>query len=154
MSIAFMVLGIFGALSLAAATLAVFPNIGPQTLTEGETKRPHPSLLLPSAMASLKDMAPDPLVIRATLQSRISPSRTVPGFVTQEDHVAMVLAQIMARWECMDVSHLTDDQVRELWLVERLMRCGPAEAGALSCFFVSPDAMLAMRDALAEPVSV
>ncbi|MFA8387327.1 MAG: hypothetical protein ACEPO2_17015 [Pelagibaca sp.] len=153
-SLAFMVLGIFGALSIAAATIALFPQVGPSSLTSKEPKKTYPSLLVSSAFSSLRTMAPDPLVIRATLQTLISPTPKVPRFVTDEDQIAMVLAQIIARWDMSDLSQLNDDQVRELWLVERLMRASPAEAGALAHFFASPNAMLAMRDVLAgtEPV--
>ena len=153
-SLAFMVLGLFGALSIAAATIAVFPQVGPSSLTSKEPKKTYPSLLVASAFASLREMAPDPLVIRATLQTLLSPMHSAPGFVTDEDQIAMVLAQIIARWDMSDLSKLDDDQLRELWLVERLMRASPAEAGALARFFASPNAMLAMRDVLASPVPV
>ena len=153
-SLAFMLLGLFGALSIAAATIAVFPQIGPSSLTSNTPKKTYPSLLVSSACASLRTMAPDPLVIRATLKTLISPMHRAPCFVTDEDQIAMVLAQIIARWDATDLSQLNDDQVRELWLVERLMRASPAEAGALAHFFASPTAMLAMRDVLAASVPV
>lgn len=153
-SLAFMLLGIFGALSIAAATIAVFPQIGASSLTSKQPKKTYPSLLVSSALTSLREMAPDPVVIRAMLQSLINPTHKAPGFVTNEDQIAMVLAQIVARWDTTDLAQLDDDQVRELWLVERLMRASPAEAGALAGFFASPNAMLAMRDVLAGSVPV
>lgn len=153
-SLALMLLGVFGALSIAAATIAVFPQFGPSSLTSKEPKKSYPSLLVSSTCANLREMAPDPLVIRATLQILISPTNKAPGFVTDEDQIAMVLAQIIARWDTTDLSQLDDDQVRELWLVERLMRASPAEAGALARFFAAPNAMLTMRDVLAGPVPV
>jgi hypothetical protein len=65
----------------------------------------------------------------------------------------MVLSQIIARWDASDLSQLDDDQIRELWLIDRMMRASPAEAGALSHYFSAPEAMLAMRDMLATPVT-
>lgn len=153
-SFAFMVLGVFGALSIAAATLSVFPQIGPSPMMESATKKASPSLLLPSSLARLAAMAPDPTIIRAHLQMLMGQDKGSPRFLTEDDQIAMVLSQILARWDSPHLNDLTDDQVRELWLVERLMRASPAEAGALAHFFVSPNAMLAMRDALANPVAV
>ena len=152
-SLAFMVLGFFGAISLAAATIAVFPQIGPSSLTQETTKKAYPSLLVASAFGTLRTMAPDPTMIRGKLQVLLTPECITPGFVTGDERIAMVLSQIMARWDATDLMQLDEDQLRELWLVERLMRASPAEAGALSPFFASPDTMLSMRDALAAPVT-
>jgi hypothetical protein len=83
----------------------------------------------------------------------MAPTLKTPGFVTEDEQIAMVLSQILARWDAVELSHLSDDQIREIWLVERLMRASPAEAGALSRYFAAPNAMLAMRDVLAAPVT-
>lgn len=152
-SLAFMVLGVFGAISLAAATIAVFPQVGPNSLSQGLAKRPYPSLLVSSALNSLKDMSPEPVAIRAALHTVMAPTLKTPGFITEDEQIAMVLSQILARWDAVELSHLSDDQIREIWLVERLMRASPAEAGALSRYFAAPNAMLAMRDVLAAPVT-
>ena len=152
-SLAFMVLGVFGTISIAAATIAIFPQIAPSSLMQEPTKRAYPSLLLSSALGALKGMSPDPVTIRATLQARMHAAPSALGFVTEEEQVAMVLSQIIARWGSSDLSHLDDNQIRELWLVDRMMRASPAEAGALSHFFAAPEAMLAMRDVLAAPVT-
>ncbi|MCR9156385.1 MAG: elongator complex protein 4 [Rhodobacteraceae bacterium] len=153
-SLAFMVMGVFGAISLAAATIAVFPQIGPASLSLETTKRPYPSLLISSALNNLKGITPNPIGIRIALQSLLSPDDKSPGFITEDAQIGMVLSQIIARWDATDVAQLNDDQIRELWLVEQLMRASPAEAGSLSWYFVSPDAMLVMRDALAAPITV
>ena len=153
-SLAFMVLGLFGAISIAAATIAVFPQIGPVTLPNGPAKKAYPSLVLSSALGTLRDMSPDPISVRLALQARMTATSPSPGFVTEEEQIIMVLSQILARWDAAELSQLEDDQLRELWLVDRLMRASPAEAGALSRFFASPNAMLAMRDVLATPTTV
>ena len=152
-SLAFMVLGIFGAISLAAATLSVFPHVGPSSLIESMSRKPYPSLLLPSASDRVRRMAPEPPVIRAQLKLLMENAHSAPRFLTEKDQIGMVLSRILARWDSPHLAELSDDQIRELWLVERLMRASPAEAGALSRFFASPNAMLAMRDALAEPAT-
>ena len=153
-SVAFMVLGVFGALSVAAATVSIFPQIGPAALIDKASDKTYPSLLVASALARLRIMAPDPIALRVQMHRLLAPNAPPPGFMTDTDQIAMVLSQIIARWDNTDLSDLTDDQLRELWLVERLMRASPAEAAALSSFFAAPDAMLAMRDALAVPASV
>ena len=66
----------------------------------------------------------------------------------------MVLGQIMAQWQISDAVQLTDNQARELWLIEHLLRSDPAEAGELAGHFTAPDAMLAMRDRVASSVLV
>ena len=152
-SMAFMVLGLFGAVSVAAATVAIFPQIIPNAHESTQKKQGYASLLMASAFNNLRDTAPDPIFIRATLTTLMLPGQSAPGFVTEDEQVTMVLAQIMARWDVTDVVRLTDDQARELWLVERLLRATPAEAGVLSQYFAAPNAMLTMRDTLAAPVS-
>lgn len=152
-SLAFMVLGVFGAICFATVTIAVLPQVGQTQEKHRINKKTHATLLISSAAKSLRDTAPEPTVIRGTLQGLISPVQSVPGFLTADEQVAMVLSHIIARWDETDVSQLTDDQLRELWLIERLMRSSPAEAGALSQYFASPEAMLAMRDAVSEPVT-
>jgi hypothetical protein len=153
LSMALMVLGVFGAISIAAAAVAVFPQSVLPGLETEDTRRSYPSLVMTSALDSLRDIAPDPTVLRAQMEKLLKPAGLSSGFMTEDDQVAMVLAQIMARWNTTDAMLLSDDQIRELWLVDRLMRATPAEAGALSKFFTAPNAMLTMRDTLAAPVS-
>ena len=152
-ALAFRVLGIFGAISIAAATIAVFPQIAPSSLKQEPSKKTYHSLLHSSALDALKGMPPDPVSIRATLGARMTAAPGHPGFVSDEEQIGMVLSQIIARWDASDLSQLDDDQIRELWLIDRMMRASPAEAGALSHFFSAPEAMLAMRDMLATPVT-
>ncbi len=151
-SLAFMILGIFGVISVAAVAVAMSPQINQAQFGQDMRKPEHSTLLVPSAFADLREKSPDPIVIRATLKTFMAPSRDAPGFVTEDEQIAMVLAQIMARWDETDILHLSDDQSRELWLVERLMRATPAEAGSLAMNFAAPNAMLTMRDSLASPV--
>lgn len=153
-SLAFMVLGVFGALSIAAVMVSVFPQIGPYALIDKTSDKSYPSLLVSSVLDRLRQMAPDPMILRAQVHDLLSSDARSPGFVTDADQVAMVMSQIIARWGNTDPYELTDDQLRELWLVQRLMKASPAEAAALSRFFAAPDAMLAMRDALAQSAPV
>ena len=146
-------LGLVGALGLICAVIATSIDFGEKSATPSKRNTEYPSLLLQSALKDVRSFAPDPPVIRAALRKRIEPGNIVPAFVTQDEHVAMVLSQIMSRWDATDVGQLSDDQARELWLVERLMRASPAEAGALSDFFAAPNAMLTIRDSIASPIS-
>jgi hypothetical protein len=151
-SVVFTMLGLFGAIGIAAVAVAASPQIKELHDKSGGSKLTHQSLLVPSALADLRETAPDPMVIRSTLQTLMIPTRTIPGFATEDEKIAMVLAQIMARWEHTEPLAVSDDQARELWLVERLMRASPAEAGALAGYFAAPIAMLTMRDRIAAPV--
>ncbi len=152
-SLAFMVFGVFGAICFATITIAVLPQVGQTPEKHRMNKKAYATLLISSAARSLRETAPDPTVIRGILQGLISPAQGMPNFITADEQVAMVLSHIIARWDETDLLQLTDDQLRELWLVERLMRSSPAEAGALSQYFASPEAMLAMRDAVSDPVT-
>ncbi|WP_292289229.1 hypothetical protein [Marivita sp.] len=148
-SIAFLILGLFGALGVAAAALALSPQIKNAQIGAGIIKNEYPSLLVPSARSALIDKAPDPMVIRANLHSLMSATTQPAAFLSPDAQIAMVLTRIMARWRKTDVLHVSDDQARELWLIERVMRATPAEAGAMAAFFASPTAVLAMRDSIA-----
>jgi hypothetical protein len=149
MSLVFMLIGLTGMLSVVAATIAISPKLNAALEDHATPKVPYPSLLVGSAFAFLQDNSPDPVIIRATMQKLLAPTHATTGFVTTNDQIAMILAQILARWGETDVLAVSDDQARELWLVERLMRASPAEAGALANFFIAPNAMLTMRDQIA-----
>lgn len=151
-SMAFLLLGLFGAIGVAAAALALSPQMAEKTINPSARSSTYTSLLTSSALSDIRKLAPDLLVIRAQLRSLLSPASLPPGLMTQDDQVAMVLSQIMARWGVTDVLSLTDDQTLELWIVERLMRASPAEAGALAGYFSAPNAMLTMRDSLVAPI--
>ncbi|MGJ8603343.1 MAG: hypothetical protein ACSHXH_04380 [Marivita sp.] len=152
-SLAFMALGLFGAIGLAVVAVSISPQVKQAQFRTDAPSPSYPSLVLTSAFADLRQKAPDPLVIRATLYAVMTPTIQPPGFVTEDEKVAMVLAQIMARWGETDPMSVSDDQSCELWLVERLMRATPAEAGALAVYFAAPNAMLTMRDRIAPPVT-
>ncbi|MFP7569792.1 hypothetical protein [Marivita sp. S2033] len=149
-SLAIMLLGITGALSVAAAAIAVSPKINQTVMADAKPKTRYPSLLVRSAFGDLASQSPTPVLIRVHIKDFITPSAGADAFVTKDDHIAMILAQIMARWGETDAMHLSDDQARELWLIERLLRASPAEAGELSACFSNPKAMLAMRDRVAQ----
>lgn len=149
-SVAFMLLGLFGAIGVAAVAVAASPQF--KEMHDRSRHADYPSLVVSSALIDLRETAPDPVVIRATLKALMTPSPQIPGFLTDDEKIAMVLAQIMARWARTDPLALTDDQARELWLVERLMRATPAEAGALAGHFAAPNAMLTMRDSIVATV--
>jgi len=150
-SMAFLLLGLFGALGVAAAALAMSPQIKPTQVGNGAIKTDYPSLLVPSAKLALVDKTPDVVVIRANLATVMAPSLKPPDFLTQDEQIAMVLSRIMARWGQSEIFNLSDDQARELWLIDRLLRASPAEAGAMAVHFASPNAVLAMRDSIAAP---
>lgn len=151
-SMAFVLLGLTGAISVAAAAIAMSPSMAQNKLGPSDHKKDYKSLLVPSAIAELRRTAPNPVVIKVMLNKLITPTQLQPSFATQEDQIAMVISKILARWESPDVMHLSDEQALELWLVERLMRATPAEAGALAAYFSAPNAMLTMRDSIAAPV--
>lgn len=151
-SVAFMVLGLFGAIGVAIVAVAASPQMKDLHETSSARKASHPSLLTASAMNEIREKAPNPVVIRASLRTLMKPQNQMPGFVTDEEKIAMVLSQIMARWGHSEPTELSDDQARELWLVEQLMRATPAEAGALASCFTAPNAMLTMRDRIVNPV--
>jgi hypothetical protein len=149
MSLMFTLLGLTGMLSVVAATIAISPKLNAALEDHVAPNISYPSLLIGSAFAFLQDNSPDPLIIRASMQKLLAPTLASNGFVTADDQVAMVLAQILARWGETDVLAVSDDQARELWLVERLMRAPSAEAGALANYFAAPNAMLTMHDQIA-----
>lgn len=152
-SLAVMLIGLTGLISVAVAVLAVSPKIN-ETLNGLESPdTDYPSLLTQAALDALQSQDLDPMSLRAQLHQLLSQSHGAKGFVTVDDQVAMVLAQVMAQWRVDDAMQLSDDQARELWLVEQLMRSTPAEAGAMANSFTSPNAMLAMRDRVANVVS-
>lgn len=142
--------GAIGAFSLAALALSAKADL----FRKNTRKRPseHISLLLPSALSEIRAKAPDPRNIRDELHAFVTEHAHGSTFLNKEQQIAMVLSQIMARWNKTDVHDLTDDQSRELWLVDRLMRATPAEAGPLAFYFAAPEAMLTIRDSLAAPV--
>jgi len=154
MSLAVMLVGLTGAISVAVAVFAVSPKIN-ETLSSFDTAdTEYPSLLTQAALRSLQENGLDPLSLRAHLHELITPTIGKGGFVTLDDQIAMILAQIMAQWSVTEAMHLNDDQVRELWLIERMLRATPAQAGALADNFIAPNAMLAMRDRVASSASV
>ncbi|MFP7671981.1 hypothetical protein ACG74X_01360 [Marivita sp. S0852] len=146
LSLAFALLGVAGAISVAAVAIATSPKISDALTAPATAKRDYASLLRPYAFAELHESCPDPILIRAHLKDMTSPADASPGFVDKDQQIAMITAQIMARWDVIDVFSLSDDQARELWLVETLLRASPAEAGALAERFVTPEVMLTMRD--------
>ncbi|WP_178346928.1 hypothetical protein [Marivita hallyeonensis] len=149
-SLAIMLLGITGALSMTAVAMAVYPKVSETLATYDVPKTGYPSLLTQGALDFLRTQPLDPRLIRADLEGRLSIKKPGPGFVTREDRIDMILGQITARWNVSEILQLSDDQARELWLVERLVRATPAEAGKMAEHFVSPNAMLAMRDRVAQ----
>lgn len=153
-SFAVMLIGLTGLISVTVAVLAVSPKIN-ETLNGLEAPdTDYPSLLTQAALESLQAQDLDPTSLRAQLHQFLSQAHGAKGFVTFDDQVAMVLAQVMAQWRVDTAMQLSDDQARELWIVERLMRSTPAEAGAMANSFTSPKAMLAMRDRIANVASV
>lgn len=153
LSIFLMLMGVAGLLCAAAVTLAVSPKVNESLARYDTPNTGYPSLLLAGAFDFLASHSPDPLTIRARLHGLVTPDRTGEGFLTPDDQIAMILSQVMARWGEMDLYRLTDEQARELWLVERILRASPAEAGALAGYFAAPDAVLAMRDQVANSVA-
>lgn len=153
-SAAITILGVTSLLSVAAAVLAVSPKIHETLAAYDPPNTEYPSLLTQAALASLRAQPLDPTLLRAEMTKVVAPTTGITGFLTRDDRVAMMLSQVMAQWQVTDVLRLTDDQARELWLVERLLRASPEEAGALSHNFTKPDALLAMRDRVAEAVPV
>lgn len=109
----------------------------------------YQSSLKPAALRALRTDGPDPGRARAELGQLMSRAHGAMGFVTSDDQVAMVLSQVLAQWDATDLKKLSDDQIRELWLVEKLIRSSPAEAGKLADHFTAPDVILAMRDRVA-----
>ena len=149
LSFALMVIGLVGLIGVCAIALGVSPK-GNQALNRTETAATdHPSLLTHAGVTALQTQDLDPKSLRSHLDNLITRSHGAEGFVTIDDQIAMVLAQVMARWRTSDAMQLGDDQARELWLVEQLLRSTPAEAGALAEHFTTPDAMLALRDRIA-----
>ncbi len=148
-SIAFMLLGITGAISAGVAAVAVSPKLKTLVLHDDADLAEYRSLLLPSALKMLENESPDPVQIRAQLRNRLLVDTRIPGFMTHDDEIGMALSHIMAQWDTNDVLTLSDAQARELWLVNRLLSASPAEAGALAVFFSAPNAMLAVRDRVA-----
>ncbi|MCK0150373.1 hypothetical protein MWU54_10090 [Marivita sp. S6314] len=146
-------MGIAGAVSVAAAAVAVSPKVNETMQSAGSGRPGYFSLLTHAALENLRDTCPDVTLVRAHLHDIISPADTSPGFVSEDHQIAMVLAQIMARWEVLDAFQLNDDQARELWFLERLLRASPAEAGAMAECFASPDVVLAMKDRVAADAS-
>ncbi|MCL3881284.1 hypothetical protein [Marivita sp. GX14005] len=153
MSLAFVIFGLVGAIALAASTVAMSSKMNTTVRTDRAAQPHYPSLLLRHARDRLSEQSPDPVAWRAGLIGRLAPDGTDRGFVTREDQIGMILSQIIARWSVTDPALLSDDQVRELWLTERLLRADPAQAGELATLFVTPGAMLAMRDLVAEHAS-
>lgn len=148
----------FAIISLCAlGSLAILRN-WILRLTGRATTAPYVSLLMPLAMDKVAALAPAPDRIRAEIRPQIEThslsDRRATAFQIDTDQTALILRQIMTRWGCETASDLTDAQLRELWLVNRLVTASPADAAAYSVYFAAPDAMLALRDALARPVSV
>ena len=152
-SFAIMLIGITGVISVAVAVMAVTPKVNDTLARMEAPDTDYPSLLTLGALRSLYEQDLDPVLIRAQLHTLMVPSTGHKGFVTLQDQVVMILAQVMAQWSVTDAMQLSDDQALELWLIERLMRSTPAEAGALAANFTSPNAMLAMRDRVASSVA-
>lgn len=148
-SFAMMLLGLTGAISAAAVMIAVSPKVNDTLAGLDAPETDYPSLLTLAALKSLRQEFQHTALLKVHVNQLLVPSEGVRGFVTQDDQVAMILAHIMAQWNVTDALHLTEDQALELWLIERLLRASPAEAGALAENFTTPNAMLAMRDRVA-----
>lgn len=149
---ALILLGVTGFFSAVAVTIAVSPKIGETLASYDAPRTEYPSLLLAAASDFLATHCPDPLSIRARLHGLIAPGATVAGSPARDDRIAMALSSVMTRWGETDIHRLSDDQVRELWLIERILCASPAEAGALAQYFAAPNAILAMRDQIANTV--
>lgn len=142
-----LVLGITGALSVVVFFVAASPALGAKAPARALVAPERRSILRREAISDLRRQIPDTAGLRTHFTALLTERRPNDARFTQ---IALVLSQVMARWQVIAVSQLSDDQLRELWLTERLLRAGPAEAGALSRHFVAPDVMLAMRDRLAQ----
>lgn len=149
-TLALMLLGITGAMSVLAVAVALSPKIDDRFTAYHPTDTAYPSLLVDTAVEFVKQYSPDPLAIRGHLSELVGAPIDVNAADHPDSAIALVLNRIMARWGETDVYRLSDDQARELWLIERLMRASPAEAGTLANYFAAPNAVLAMRDRIAE----
>ena len=154
LSVVIMLIGITGAMSVALAAFAVSPKVNQSLTAYSQPNSDYPSLLVQSAFTALVSQSPNPHVIRANMDALMAPAKASMGFVRQDEQVAMILAQILARWGKTSALDLSDAQARELWLIERLLRATPAQAGAMAENFTAPNAMLAMRDRIAAISSV
>jgi hypothetical protein len=143
---------LIGLIGACAAVFAIRPKIKISQRGLDTAPPEYASLLTRAALASLREQDLDPQSLRIHMTQLITRAHGAEGFATFDDQVAMVLAQIMARWGITDPMQLGDSQARELWLAEQLMRATPAEAGALAKNFKTPDVMLTMRDRVADNV--
>lgn len=153
LSFAVMLMGVTGLICVAAMSVAISPKVSESITAYESARKEYPSLLLNAAFDFLDAHGPDPLAARARLQQSVIPARFSHGFLNRDDQVAMILSRVMARWGETDVRRLSDSQALELWLIERVLRASPAEAGALAVYFASPNAVLAMRDQIANSVA-
>src|SRR6056297_2572839 len=64
-SMAFLVLGLFGALGAAAAAVAMSPPVKHVPSSANLSREDYPSLILASTLPDLRAVAPDPLQLRA-----------------------------------------------------------------------------------------
>lgn len=65
---------------------------------------------------------------------------------SQDEAIAKALRHVLKSWDCLSPGALNRDEVTELYLLDRLLRAAPAEAGRLSQAFLRPDIVLELRD--------
>lgn len=118
-----------------------------------------PDLLRRSAHRRLPEDLPPPDERRARLAARLDPPAEtalprppeLPGLVVPdrpETQLARILSSVAAHWGVEDPARLTDAQVLELHLFDRLLTGTPEEAGRLAQLFRNPDQALTLRDAI------
>ncbi|MFW2541705.1 hypothetical protein ACN2XU_03605 [Primorskyibacter sp. 2E107] len=93
------------------------------------------------------DDLPEPAVLRAMLAQRFA----VPDAMTspREQRISQTVYQLAQRMTEGDLALLSDEQLRSLAAVQRLLRASPQEAGALAQRFEQPAAVLDLRDVVA-----
>lgn len=137
-----------------AATLAVGGATGIYALirslkTEDPSEdRKHEDLLQPQAYRTLQDI-PDTATLRETLIRAIS--HRDPGAlhnfpIDRDGAIARLIQRLLSAWDAHIPEALSTREMTELYLLDRLLRAEPGEAGRLAQLFCDPGAILALRD--------
>ncbi len=143
-------IGLTGACSAYALLLSLR-----QSTANSDMARTGTPLLRGAALRSPPVTVPELHHLRAEVSQMLTPAPPHPLQVPPDAHEALrrALSQVIVAWGRPAPSALSRDELVELFILARLLRATPQEAGELAQAFRRPDAILDVRDAVKEQVA-
>lgn len=142
---------LWSVLAVSVIHIASYTGARPDTVRRAAPVSPggllRPEMLRQSGLAlpDLSDMRGHLGAVLAAAETELAPGTPE----SRERATAIALSRILDTWNVPTLHALAPDRLRELYLLDRLLRARPDEAGALAQLFERPDVVLDIRDQIA-----